>query len=76
MPFSTIKNISISVRRSDFNLALFKVGSHANPSAEKNEQDQAHILQDIYCKSFQIHQLKMIYRFENINHDTCLTFST
>ena len=32
--FSTINNISISVKRSDFTLAFFKAACHANPRAE------------------------------------------
>ena len=34
MPFSTINNISISVKRSYFTLGFFKAASHANPGAE------------------------------------------
>ena len=34
--FSTIDNISISVKRSNFTLVFFKAAYHANPGAEKN----------------------------------------
>ena len=40
IPFSTINNISISVKRSDFTLLLFKAACHGNPGAEKKLQDQ------------------------------------
>ena len=36
-------------------------------------QDQAHIFQDTF-ESFQIHQLTIMYRFENIYHDVLLNF--
>ena len=36
----------------------------------KNEQDQVHIFQYTYLKSFQIHLQAIIYRFEHIDHDT------
>ena len=34
--FSTIDNISVSVRRPDFTSVFFKAACHANPGAEKN----------------------------------------
>ena len=36
IPFSTINNISISVKRSNFTLVFFKAACHAKPGAEKN----------------------------------------
>ena len=39
---------------------------------KENEQDQAHIFQETYFKSFQIHQLTIMYHFEHINHDNPL----
>ena len=41
---------------------------------EKNEQDQAHIFQDTYLESIQIHQLIIVYCFEHTNHDIFLYF--
>ena len=35
-------------------------------------QDQAHIFQDTYLESSQIHQLTIMYRFEHTNHDILL----
>ena len=32
-------------------MVFFMAASHANAGAEKNEQDQAHIFQDIYSDS-------------------------
>ena len=39
---------------------------------KENEEDQAHIFQETYFKSFQIHQLTIMYRFEHISHDNPL----
>ena len=36
IPFSTINNISISVKRSNFTLDFFKAACHAKPGAERN----------------------------------------
>ena len=36
MPFSTINNISISVKKSNFTLVFFKSACHANIGAERN----------------------------------------
>ena len=36
IPFSTINNISISVKRSNFTLVFFKADCHANPGAKRN----------------------------------------
>ena len=35
-PFSTINNISISVKRSNFTLVFLKAAYHANSGAEEN----------------------------------------
>ena len=40
---------------------------------KENEQDQV-IFQEIYFKSFQIHQLTIKYCFEHTNHDIVLSF--
>ena len=45
IPFSTISNILISVINSNFILVFFKHACHANPGADKNGQDHAHISQ-------------------------------
>ena len=39
------------------------------PERKENRQDQAHIFQDTYFKSFEIHQLTRMYCFAHINHD-------
>ena len=36
IPFSTSNNISISVKRSNFNFVFFKAAYHANPGTERN----------------------------------------
>ena len=36
LPFSTINNVSISVKRSNFTLVFFKAAFHVNPGAERN----------------------------------------
>ena len=41
---------------------------------KENQQDQAYIFLDTYFKSFQIHQLTIMYRLEHINHDNPLNF--
>ena len=43
MPFSTINDISVSVKKFNLILVFFKAACNVNPGAEKNEQDQAHI---------------------------------
>ena len=37
-------------------------------------QDQAYIFQDRYFESYQIHQLTIIYRFEDTNQENLLNF--
>ena len=49
--FSTIKNITVPISRSNIILVFFKAACYASPGAEKHEEDQAHILQDTYSKS-------------------------
>ena len=44
IPFSTINNLSTLVNNSNFTAVFFKQACHANPGADKNEQDQVHIL--------------------------------
>ena len=36
---------------------------------KENEQNQAHIFQDTYFESSQIHESTIMYRFEPRNHD-------
>ena len=43
IPFSTINNISKLVDNSNSISVFFKHACHANPGADKNEQDQFHI---------------------------------
>ena len=42
--FSIINSISLSVNNSNFTSVLFKQACHANPGADKNEQDHVHVL--------------------------------
>ena len=66
IPFSTINNISMSVKRSRFTLVFFKVACHANPGAERNFAGSSlYILIHIFL-IFQIHQLTKMYHFEHI----------
>ena len=39
---------------------------------KKSDQDQAQIFQDTYFESFQLHQLRIMYRFEHKNHGILL----
>ena len=64
----------ISVKRSNFTLAFFKATCQANLGLRENEQDQAHIFQDIYIKSFQAYQLTIMYYFKSTNQDIHLNF--
>ena len=41
---------------------------------QENEQDQSSVFQGTYFKSFQIHQLAIMYWFEHINHDILINF--
>ena len=41
---------------------------------KENEQEQPHIFQNTYFKSFQIHQLAKLYRFEHTNHGIYVNF--
>ena len=41
---------------------------------KENKQGQAHIFQDTYFESSEIHQLAIMYHFELTNHDIILTF--
>ena len=75
--FSTIINISTSTKISNFTSIFFG----CLPKCQtvwliqlkyENEQGQAKIFQDKYFESFQIHQVTIMYRFEQINHDILL----
>ena len=51
MLFSTINNISISVKRSNYIFVVFKDGWHANPRAERNFAGPfSYILKNIFLK--------------------------
>ena len=51
IPFPTINNISVSVRRSNLTLVFFRAACHANPGAEKNFAGSGlHILRCIFLK--------------------------
>ena len=51
IPFSTINNMSISVKRSNFALVFFKAACHANPAAEGNfAGSSSYILIHIFLK--------------------------
>ena len=67
-----MNNISISVKRSSFTFVFFKAACHTNPGAGKTYIFQAHIFQDTYFESSQIHQLTIMYHFEHTNHDILL----
>ena len=43
-----------------------------NQELKKVLQDQAHIFQDTYFQVSQIHQLRIMYDFEHMNHDILL----
>ena len=43
--FSTINNISILVNNPSFTYVFFKHACHANPGADKNNQDLVHVFQ-------------------------------
>ena len=66
VPFSTISNISKSVKRSNFTSVFFQAVCHANPGAARK---QVHIIKDMYFEISQMQQLRIIYCFEHINHD-------
>ena len=49
IPYSTISNISISVKRSNFTLVFFKAACRANPGAERNfAGSSSYILRHIF----------------------------
>ena len=39
---------------------------------KEHEQDQAHVFQGKYFENFEIYQLRIMYHFENINHNNSL----
>ena len=43
-----MNGISISIDNSNYTPVFFKKAYHANPGADKNEQNQYHIFQYIY----------------------------
>ena len=57
--FSTVNNISISVKRSKFILVFFKAACHTN---------HVQLFQDKYFESSQIHLLTVTYNFQHTNH--------
>ena len=66
--------MSISVKGSNFTLVFLKLLVMVILAQKENEEDQAHIYQDTYFESSQIHQLTIMYHFEHINHDNPLNF--
>ena len=68
IPFSTINNMSASVKRSNITLVFLKLLAMVNLELKFFLQDQAPIFQDIYFNSSQIYQLTIMYRFEHTNH--------
>ena len=51
IPFSAINNISLSVKRSNFTLVVFKAACHANSGAERNfAGSSSYILRHILLK--------------------------
>ena len=51
IPFSTIENILILVKRSHFTLVFFKAAFHANPEAERHfAGSSAYILRYLFLK--------------------------
>ena len=69
--FFTINCTIISVKRCNFSLAFFKTTYHANPGTVRK---QAGLFQGTYFESSQIHQLTIMYRFEQRNHYILLHF--
>ena len=69
IPFSTINNISIWVKRINFTFVFFKAACHTNPCAvRKWAWSSPYILrQDTYFESSQIQQLTIMYHCEYSN---------
>ena len=59
MHFSTVNNISISVKLFTFSLDFFKVGCHADAGAERNQAESSRI-KLIYLKTHISQVLKNI----------------
>ena len=71
-PFSTINNISISVKRSNFILVFLEAACHANPCAvRKRAGSSLYISRNIFPK-FSNTSTNNNYRLEHINHDSHL----
>ena len=69
IPFSTMNNISIPVKRSNFTLVLFKATRLANPGAlRKRPESNSYI----HFEISQIPQLTITYCFEHTNHGIVL----
>ena len=60
----TINNIVLLVKISNFALVFFKTVYHANLGAKRKRVGSSS-----YFRSFQIHELTIIYHLEDINHD-------
>ena len=65
----------IEWRISTLTLVFFKALYHANPGAEWNFAGSSlQILNQIFLKSSQIHQLTITYHFGHTKHDIILNF--
>ena len=53
MPFSTINNVSISVKRSNFRLVLSKAACHAGSDAVRKRAGSSSYIQETYFLSSQ-----------------------
>ena len=60
----TINNIVLLVKISNFALVFFKTVYHANLGAKRKRVGSSS-----YFRSFQKHELTIIYHLEHINHD-------
>ena len=69
IPFSSINNISISVKISNFTLVFLKAACHWKKFCRIK-----FIYFKTYFEGFRIHQLIVMYRSERTNHDILLNF--
>ena len=68
----TINNISISVKRSNFTLALIKASCYANPGTVRKRAGLSSHIQGEYFESSRLDQVTIMCRFELTNHDIAL----
>ena len=64
----------MSVKSANFTYVYFKDTFHANPGDEIHKQDKGSMVQHTYFKSFQIHQLIMMYHLQQTNLNVHLDF--